>query len=102
MNDGEKTSSGALPQDTALTVDSQQRFQNDLNIANVAAILGADDYDSDGLQEIYFSLTDSTAYLHAYMHADGNIEYANYQNEQQMTDYLGQYGYGEETWGEWV
>ena len=27
------------------------------------------------------------------MHADGNIQYANYQNEQQMTDYLTGKGY---------
>ena len=61
--------------------DSQQRFQNDLNIENINAVLHADDYDGDGLQEIYFGLTDETAYLHAYMHADGNIRYANYQSE---------------------
>ncbi len=29
-----------------------------------------------------------TAYLRALMHADGNIRYANYQSESQMTDYL--------------
>ena len=28
------------------------------------------------------------------MHADGNIQYANYQSEQQMTDYLTVNGYG--------
>ena len=27
-------------------------------------------------------------YLRALMHADGNIRYANYQSESQMTDYL--------------
>ena len=28
------------------------------------------------------------SYLRALMHADGNIRYANYQSESQMTDYL--------------
>ena len=31
---------------------------------------------------------DGTAYLRALMHADGNIQYSNYQSEAQMTDYL--------------
>ena len=31
---------------------------------------------------------DGTAYLRALMHDDGNIRYANYQSEAQMTDYL--------------
>jgi methionine-rich copper-binding protein CopC len=82
--------------------DSQQRFQNDLFIENINDVLGAGDYDGDGLQEIYFGLTDETAYLHAYMHADGNIQYANYQNETQMIDYLSGFGYGVETWGDWL
>jgi len=82
--------------------DSQQRFQNDLVIGNIDSILGAGDYDGDGLQEIYFGIADATAYLHAYMHADGNIRYANYQNEDQMTDYLAGFGFGEETWGDWL
>ena len=31
---------------------------------------------------------DGTAYLRALMHDDGNIRYANYQSEEQMTEYL--------------
>ncbi|MGD9664755.1 MAG: hypothetical protein AB7U34_06080, partial [Novosphingobium sp.] len=81
--------------------DSQRRFLNDLYIENINRVLGADDYDGDGLQEVYFALTDGTAYLHAYMHADGNIHYANYQVEQQVIDYLSSNGYGEETWAGW-
>lgn len=73
--------------------DSQQRFANDLAISNLDTVLGAADYDGDGLQEMYLKTTDGSAYLHMYMHADGNIRYANYQSEQQMTDYLIQYGY---------
>ena len=46
------------------------------------------DYDGDGFQELYWSKVDNSAYLRAVMHADGNIQYANYQNLQQMTDYL--------------
>ncbi|MEZ5682590.1 MAG: M10 family metallopeptidase C-terminal domain-containing protein [Erythrobacter sp.] len=81
--------------------DSQQRFQNDLFIENINRVLGADDYDGDGLQEVYFALTDGTAYLHAYMHADGNIRYANYQSEQQVIDYLTANGFDSSTWADW-
>jgi Ca2+-binding RTX toxin-like protein len=81
--------------------DSQRRFQNDLNIGNINKVLGSGDYDHDGLQEVYFSLTDGTAYLHAYMHADGNIQYANYQNQQQVIDYLTQNGFGASTYAGW-
>jgi hypothetical protein len=81
--------------------DSQRRFQNDLNIDNINHVLGSDDYNHDGLQEVYFSLTDGTAYLHAYMHADGNIQYANYQSQQQVIDYLTQNGFGASTYAGW-
>ena len=30
------------------------------------------------------------------MHADGNIQYANYQSEEQMTDYLTSKGFESE------
>ena len=81
--------------------DSQRRFQNDLQLENINRVLGADDYDGDGLQEVYFALTDGTAYLHAYMHADGNIQYANYQTESQVIDYLTANGYDASTWASW-
>ncbi|MEZ5695876.1 MAG: M10 family metallopeptidase C-terminal domain-containing protein [Sphingomonadaceae bacterium] len=81
--------------------DSQRRFQNDLEIENINRVLGADDYDGDGLQEVYFALTDGTAYLHAYMHADGNIRYANYQSQQQVIDFLTANGYDSSTWADW-
>ena len=81
--------------------DSQQRFQNDLFIDNLR-VLGADDYDGDGFQEVYWRTVDGTAYLRSLMHADGNIQYANYQSEQQMTDYLTAQGYDESTWGSWI
>jgi len=67
--------------------DSQVRFQNDLYIDNLI-VRAVDDYDRDGMQEVYWRTVDGTAYLRALMHADGNIQYANYQNEQQMMDYL--------------
>ena len=81
--------------------DSQRRFQNDLQIENINRVLGADDYDGDGFQEVYFALTDGTAYLHAHMHADGNIRYANYQSEQQVIDFLTANGYDASTWAGW-
>jgi hypothetical protein len=67
--------------------DSQSRFQNDLLIDNLI-LQDADDYNGDGFQEMYWKTSDSTAYLRALMHGDGNIQYANYQTEEQMTDYL--------------
>ncbi|MCK0098425.1 CAP domain-containing protein [Qipengyuania sp. S6317L1] len=81
--------------------DSQQRFQNDLQIENINRVLGSNDYDGDGIWEVYFALTDGTAYLRALMHADGNIRYANYQSEQGVRDYLTAHGFGEETFGTW-
>lgn len=81
--------------------DSQQRFQNDLEIENINRVLGAEDYNSDGIQEVYFALTDGTAYLRALMHEDGNIRYANYQSEQEVIDYLTANGYDESTYGDW-
>ena len=75
--------------------DSQQRFQNDLNIDNLT-VIDAFDFDGDGFQEIYFRVNDGTAYLRALMHADGNIQYANYQSAKQVEDSLTSMGYGPE------
>ena len=72
--------------------DSQRRFQNDLEIDNLIAKTSGD-YDGDGFQEVYWKTNDGTAYLRALMHADGNIQYANYQNEEQMSNYLTSNGY---------
>ena len=72
--------------------DSQHRFQNDLKIDNLI-VKTAGDFDSDGFQEVYWKTSDGTAYLRALMHADGNIQYANYQSEAQMSDYLTGHGY---------
>ena len=74
--------------------DSQRRFQNDLKIDNLIAKTSGD-YDGDGFQEVYWKTNDGTAYLRALMHADGNIQYANYQNEEQMSDYLTSKGYAD-------
>ena len=70
-----------------LALNSQVRFQNDLEIDNLQA-KHSGDYDDDGVNEVYWKTADGTAYLRALMHDDGNIRYANYQSEQQMTDYL--------------
>ena len=53
----------------------------------------AGDFDSDNFQEVYWKTNDGTAYLRALMHVDGNIQYANYQSEDQMTNYLTNNGY---------
>jgi hypothetical protein len=81
--------------------DSQRRFQNDITIGNLSGVLGGGDYNKDGLQEVYFSITDGTAVLHAYMWADGNIQYANYQSIAQAKIFLTSNGFGHSTWGSW-
>ena len=53
------------------------------------------------MQEVYFALTDGSAYLHAYMHADGNIQYANYQSREQVIEFLTANGYGSDIWADW-
>jgi probable HAF family extracellular repeat protein len=82
--------------------DSQQRFQGDLYAGNIEQVFGFGDFNHDGLQEIYFGLKDHTAVLHAYMHTDGNIQYANYQNFAQAQDYLVSNGIGSDVWGAWL
>ena len=46
------------------------------------------DFDGDGFHKFTEKTNDGTAYLRALMHADGNIQYANYQDQTQMSDYL--------------
>ena len=74
--------------------DSQYRFRNDLEIDNLVA-KHAGDYDSDGVHEVYWKTSDGSAYLRSLMHTDGNIRYANYQSESQMSDYLTAQGHEE-------
>ena len=81
--------------------DSQQRFQNDL-LNNNLELLAAGDYDDDGLQETYFKLGDGTAVLHAYMHADGNIQYANYQSKADLEEFMTANGVASSVWGDWL
>ncbi len=75
--------------------DSQHRFQNDLKLDNLL-VKTAGDYDNDGFQEVYWKTADGTAYLRSLMHSDGNIQYANYQSEEQMRNYLTSNGYSSE------
>ena len=72
--------------------DSQYRFQNDLKIDNLL-VKTSGDFDSDGVQEVYWKTADGSAYLRSLMHSDGNIRYANYQSEEQMSNYLTANGY---------
>ena len=74
--------------------DGSRTFINDLKLDNLI-LKASGDYDGDGFQEIYFSKVDNTAYLRAVMHADSNIQYANYQNLDQMTDYLTSHGFAD-------
>ena len=53
-------------------------------------------YDSYDVSEAYWKTNDGTAYLRALIHEDGNIRYANYQSEEQMSNYLSTNGYSSE------
>ena len=75
-----------------LALNSQVRFQNDLLNDNLT-LKKSGDYDGDGFQEVYWKTNDGDVYLRSLMHADGNIQYANYQNQTQMSDYLTGHGY---------
>ena len=75
-----------------LALNSQVRFQNDLLNDNLT-VKKSGDYDGDGFQEVYWKTNDGDVYLRSLMHADGNIQYANYQNEAQMREYLTSKGY---------
>ena len=81
---------GLVEKDSDL--DGSRTFINDLKLDNLI-LKTVGDYDGDGFQEVYWSKVDNTAYLRAVMHADGNIQYANYQNLTQMTDYLTNHGF---------
>ncbi len=74
--------------------DSQRRFQNDLKIDNLT-LKTSGDFDGDGFQELYWKVNDGTAFLRAIMHADGNIQYANYQSDAQVRDYLNRTGFSD-------
>ena len=70
-----------------LALNSQVRFQRDLEQDNLITKV-SNDYDGDGVFEVYWKTSDNTAYLRALMHDDGNIRYANYQSAAQMNEYL--------------
>ena len=73
--------------------DSQRRFSNDIRIDNLV-LKSSGDFNHDGLQELYWKTVDGTSFLRLLMHADGNIRYANYQSEAQMSEYLTDQGHG--------
>ena len=72
--------------------DSQRRFSNDINIDNLV-LKSSGDFNFDGLQELYWKTVDGTSFLRLLMHKDGNIQYANYQNADQMNEYLITHGH---------
>lgn len=82
--------------------DSQKRFQNDLLIDNLTLIEGSGfDYDGDTLQEVYFKVNDGTAVLHALMHADGNIQYSNYQSQSDLEQFMTDHEITSVAWDDW-
>ena len=72
--------------------DYSDTFEN-VSRSYAETVKASGDYDGDGFQEVYWKADIGGAYLRACMHADGNIQYANYQSEDQMRDYLTSKGY---------
>jgi alpha-tubulin suppressor-like RCC1 family protein len=89
------------PENIGGPFDSQQRFQNDLRNDNLK-LLAAADYNKDGFQDLYFKLGDGTAVLRALMHADGNIQYANYQSKADLTAFMTANNVSSSIWGSWL
>ena len=78
-----------------LALNSQVRFLNDIKNDNLIPKV-SDDYDDDGVYEVYWKTVDETSYLRALMHEDGNIKYANYEDQIQMSEYLTSHGHENE------
>ncbi|OBU77676.1 Calx-beta domain-containing protein [Cylindrospermopsis raciborskii] len=89
------------PENIGGPFDSQRRFQNDLRIDNLR-LLSAADYNKDGFQDMYFKVADGTAVLRALMHADGNIQYANYQSKADLTAFMTANNVSPSIWSGWI
>ncbi|WP_146028455.1 hypothetical protein [Cylindrospermopsis raciborskii] len=89
------------PENIGGPFDSQRRFQNDLRIDNLR-LLSAADYNKDGFQDMYFKVSDGTAVLRALMHADGNIQYANYQSKADLTAFMTANNVSPSIWSGWI
>jgi hypothetical protein len=89
------------PQNIGGPFDSQRRFQNDLRTNNLS-MLAASDYNKDGFQDVYFRISDGTAVLRALMHADGNIQYANYQSKADLAAFMTTNNVSSAIWGSWI
>lgn len=74
-------------------VDSQARFNSDLR-ADRLQVLGGADFDRDGFVDLFWKQAMSgpgqadDIYLRAIMHADGNIQYANYLSNDQFQSWM--------------
>lgn len=73
--------------------DSQRRFTDDVQNDRLQ-VLGGADYDKNGVVDFFMKIKDGNGdqgddvYLRAIMHADRNIQYANYMNVAQFTSYM--------------
>ncbi|PNK18260.1 hypothetical protein CEP07_09445 [Cylindrospermopsis raciborskii S01] len=89
------------PENIGGPFDSQRRFKNDLRGENLR-LLSAADYNKDGFQDMYFKVADGTAVLRALMHADGNIQYANYQSKADLTAFMTANNVSPSIWSGWI
>src|SRR6185312_16862070 len=74
--------------------DSQVRFLSDVKADRLAVLGSLPDPNQAGMQDLFFKLTNHAAdhhddvYLRAILWGDGNIQYANYMNTGQLTDWM--------------
>lgn len=87
--------------------DSQRRFSADLRSGRLV-VLGGGDYDRNGEVDFIMKINDGNTsrdddvYLRAIMHADRNIQYANYMNAGQFTSYMSGNGVATGVYEDWL
>ena len=87
--------------------DSQRRFSADVS-NNRLVVLGGGDYDRNGDTDFFMKINDGhtsradDVYLRAVMHADRNIQYANYMNTEQFTSFMSRNGVTAGVYQDWL
>lgn len=87
--------------------DSQVRFLADIK-GDRLAVLGSVFDQEAGTMDLMFKLTNHAAdhhddvYLRAILHDDGNIQYANYMNATQLTQWMGHAGIAPAVYSGWL
>ena len=76
------------------TTEISPPVETNLELGASVQVLDAGDFDRDGAIDLFWKQPDGNAdpsndiYLRAILHADGNIQYANYLNNDQFRGYM--------------